>query len=175
MADERVRVGITAGVFIIALLSNTICYVCPKANPVIQKGSGCETPTISEEILHQSIARAINQVIDGKDVFLEALQKNIAGVLNEQQDIRIGGIDSRLEELQKELLRLAGSKREYLEVVYEILLLRERKQVVMVLEVDRLFHRQRLQEMADFLQWQTGMILNYKEGLARRLPLSALR
>jgi site-specific DNA recombinase len=133
------------------------------------KGSGCSSSTISEETLQRSIVRAINQVITGRHAFLEVLRQNISEVLNEQQDIGIGGINSRLEELQKELLRLAASRGEYMAVADEILQLRDRKQAIMVQEADRLSKLQTLQEMAEFLDGQTGILMKYEERLARRL------
>lgn len=135
----------------------------------LEKGSGCESPTITEDTLHQSIIRAINQVIGEKDDFLEVLRRNTVEVINEWQDTEIKSIDAKLEELQKELLRLVGLKGEYLDVAEEILSVRDRKQAALAQESGRLSKRQRLQEMAEFLNGQAGVILKYDEGLARRL------
>jgi site-specific DNA recombinase len=134
-----------------------------------EKGSGCESPTIAEEALQQSIVRAINQVIADKDSFLEVLRRNIATVLDEQFDLDTGCIDARLVELQNDLLHLANSGSQYMAVVDEICKLREEKQIVLSQNVDRKTKRQRIVEMTEYLNSQTGVISQYDDKLVRRL------
>jgi site-specific DNA recombinase len=71
--------------------------------------------------------------------------------------------------LQKELLRLAESREEYMVVADDIIRLRDSKQVALAQEADRMSKRQRVEEMTEFLDGQTGMVLRYEEGLTRRL------
>lgn len=59
--------------------------------------------------------------------FLTTLQNNIATVLSRENDNTLTDIDSRLEELQTELLKLASSKADYEDVANEIYRLREQK------------------------------------------------
>jgi len=57
--------------------------------------------------------KAINEVLGNKNTFLTVLKENIASVLNEDKDHTIQRIESRLNELQQELLQLVNAKADY--------------------------------------------------------------
>ncbi|RRN49201.1 DNA recombinase [Streptococcus suis] len=101
--------------------------------------------------------------------FLSTLQKNIATVLNEENDNTTDDIDRRLEELQQQLLIQAKSKNDYEDVADEIYRLRELKQNALVENADREGKRQRIAEMTDFLNKQSRELEEYDEQLVRRL------
>ena len=105
----------------------------------------------------------------GKDDFINILKENIATVLNEKNDESLDEIDKKLEELQNELLRLANSKAGYENVAEEIHKLRELKQRGMLRNAEREGQRQRIDEMTDFLQEQSGVVLGFDEQLVRML------
>jgi site-specific DNA recombinase len=111
----------------------------------------------------------MNDVLAGKDTFLAVLKENIAAVLNEECDKATKDIDEKLDELQKELLRLAKSKADYEEVADEIYRLSELKQSALVENAEREGKRQRIMEMAEFLDGQPGVLEQYDEQLVRRL------
>ena len=104
-----------------------------------------------------------------KDPFLKVLQKNIATVFNEENDNATNDIDSKLEELQQQLLIQAKSKNDYEDVADEIYRLREQKQNVLVENAEREGKRQRIAEMTDFLNKQSRELEEYDEQLVRRL------
>ena len=93
-----------------------------------EKGSECTAPTINEETLQAAVVKAINELLTKKEPFLSTLQKNIATVLNEENDNTTDDIDRKLEELQQQLLIQAKSKNDYEDVADEIYRLRELKQ-----------------------------------------------
>jgi len=76
-------------------------------------------------------------LLASKDTFISTLQTNIAKVLNEENDKATDDIDTKLDELQNELLRLANSKSDYEEVAGEIYRLRELKQNALVKNAER--------------------------------------
>lgn len=84
---------------------------------------------------------------------LEQLQQNIDAVLSEAEQ-PTNNVDGRLEELQKELLKLANSKADYTEVADEIDRLREIKQNALAENAERVGSKQRIAEMVDFLKDQ---------------------
>ena len=75
----------------------------------------------------------------------------------------------KLEELQKELLRLANSKKDYNSVADEIDRLRELKQKVLTESAEREGLKKRIAEMREFLEQQPTEVLEYDEQLVRRL------
>ena len=134
-----------------------------------EKGSECTAPTINEETLQTAVVKAINELLANKEPFLQALQKNIATILNEENDNATNDIDSKLEELQQQLLIQAKSKNDYEDVADEIYHLRELKQNALVENAEREGKRQRIAEMTDFLNKQSAELEEYDEQLVRRL------
>jgi DNA invertase Pin-like site-specific DNA recombinase len=134
-----------------------------------EKGSDCSSKTINEEVLKQSVVKTINLIIDDKYDFLETLKKNIETVLGEECGQNYNDIDSKLEELQNELLRVANSKSSYDSIVSEIYRLRDLKQRIISYNTDHQSKHQRIAEMSDFLDEQSGAVLEFDETLVRKL------
>ena len=134
-----------------------------------EKGSECTAPTINEETLQTAVVKTINELLANKEPFLQALQKNVATILNEENDNATNDIDSKLEELQQQLLIQANSKNDYEDVADEIYRLRELKQNALVENAEREGKRQRIAEINDFLNEQSCQLEEYDEQLVRRL------
>ena len=134
-----------------------------------EKGSDCTSPTINEETLQAAVVKAINELLVNKEPFISSLQKNIATVLNEENDNAIDDIDGKLEELQQQLLIQAKSKNDYEDVANEIYRLWELKQNSLLENAEREGKRQRIAEMTDFLNEQSCKLEEYDEQLVRRL------
>ena len=134
-----------------------------------EKGSECTAPTINEETLQTAVVEAINELLVNKEPFLSTLQKNIATVFNEENDNATDHLDSKLEELQQQLLIQAKSKNDYEDVADEIYRLRELKQNALVENAEREGKRQRIAEMTDFLNEQSCGLEEYAEQLVRKL------
>lgn len=134
-----------------------------------EKGSECTGPTINEETLQTAVVKAINELLVNKEPFLSTLQKNIAAILNEGNDNATDDIDSKLEELQQQLLIQAKSKNDYEDVADKIYRLRELKQNALVESAEREGKRQRIAEMTDFLNEQSCELEEYDEQLVRWL------
>jgi len=134
-----------------------------------EKGSDCSSRTINETTLQEAVVKAINEVLGSKETFLTVLQENIAAVLNEDNDQTIQEIEIRLNELQQELLRLVNAKTDYQKVADEIYRLRELKQNILAENAEREGKRERIAEMAEFLNEQKQNLMEYDEQLVRRL------
>ena len=129
----------------------------------------CDGDAIKEADLHSSIMLAINRILGKKDSIKEILAANIETALTEIDGISMDEIDARLEELQKELLKVANSKGNYDSITDEIYRLRELKQSAMVDSAEREGLKLRIDEMRQFLDEQTESITEYDEQLTRRL------
>ncbi|WP_243834795.1 DNA recombinase [Exiguobacterium sp. AT1b] len=115
------------------------------------------------------MVKAINELLANKEPFLSTLQKNIATIFNEENDNATDDLDSKLEELQQQLLIQAKSKNDYEDVADEIYRLGELKQNALVENAEREGKRQRIAEMTDFLNEQSCELEEYDEQLVRRL------
>ncbi len=82
-----------------------------------------------------------------RDSMNDALQRNVEAVLSGTDDVPIDEIDARLEELQKELLKVANAKGNYDSIVDEIYSLRETKQNVQVAGAEREGMKKRISEI----------------------------
>lgn len=132
-------------------------------------GLFCDARTVQESTIEQVLVTAINNTLSGKNAFLSTLQVNIATVLSKENDQTLAHIDSRLEELQTQLLKLVSSKADYEDVAEEIHHLREQKQNTLVENAKRDELRKRIADMSTFLQEQPTAITEFDEQLIRRL------
>jgi site-specific DNA recombinase len=132
-------------------------------------GLFCDARTVLESTLEQVLVTAINKTLSQKDDFLVTLQNNIKAVLCHSNDSTLAVIDTRLQELQAELLKLASSKADYEKVGDEIYHLREEKQKLQIESVGRDDLKKRISEMGEFLRKQPSAITEYEEQLVRRL------
>lgn len=132
-------------------------------------GLFCDARTVLESTIEQVLVTAINQTLCDKDGFLATLQNNIETVLIHGNDQPLEGIESRLQELQSELLKLASSKADYEKVGDEIYRLREKKQKLQLENAGRDELKKRISDMATFLQEQPTALNEYDEPLVRRL------
>lgn len=82
-----------------------------------------------------------------RDSMNDALQRNVEAVLSGTDGVPIDEIDARLEELQKELLKVANAKGNYDSIVDEIYSLRETKQNVQVAGAEREGMKKRISEI----------------------------
>ena len=129
----------------------------------------CTASTILEDTLKEKIVEAINIAVSGKNSFLTILKKNIETVLNEELDETTADIDKRLEGLQTELIQKANSKESYDNIVNEIYRLRDLRQETLSRNALRQDKRDRIAEMTDFLNTQTGDITEFDDKLVRKL------
>ena len=108
-------------------------------------------------------------MLGSKDTYLTVLKENIEAVINDDKNMDIQEIESRLNELQQELLRSISSKADYQKIADEINRLRELKQNIMAEYADREGKRERVAEMAEFLIEQPYELFEFDEQLVRRL------
>lgn len=136
----------------------------------VEHGLGkCDAPTIQESDLRAAVVKAINLALGNRDSMMTALQENIEAVIWQEDETSEEGINAKLEELQKELLRLANSKKDYNSVANEIDHLRELKQKTLTESAEREGLKKRIAEMREFLNSQTTEVSEYDEQLVRKL------
>ena len=90
-------------------------------------------------------------------------------MLGTKNDNALTEIDSRLEELQLQLVKLASSKADYEDVAEEIYHLHEQKQKVQMENANRDELHKWMADMRAFLREQSTEVAEYDEKLFRRL------
>lgn len=129
----------------------------------------CTNRTVNELLLQDVTIKAFNQILTERDVFLKTLQQNIAKAVVNADTLSPDGIQSRLLELQKELIKKANNKQDYDAIADEIFRLRDQKEQS---EVDS-HHREeamnRIKELQDFISGQETDITGFDEILVKKL------
>ena len=115
------------------------------------------------------MVQAINLALGNREYMMITLWENVEAVIQQEDETSSEGIETKLLELQKELLKLANSKKDYNSVADEIDRLRELKQNALVESAEREGLKQRIREMRDFLEQQSTEVTEYDELLGRRL------
>ena len=106
----------------------SIVWRCISSLEPISAEKNCTNRTINELLLQEITVKAINQILTERDVFLKTLQQNIAKAVVSADTLSPDGIQARLEELQKELIKKANNKQDYDAIADEIFRLREQKE-----------------------------------------------
>lgn len=132
-------------------------------------GLTCHSRTVLEDMIGIATVEAINKLIGQKDGFLTILKENIETVISETDNNIVSNIDKKLEELQKDLLKLANSKEDYNDIADEIYRLREERHKALAEEAGKKGSKQRLEDMEKFLNEQSTLLEEYDEQLVRRL------
>ena len=115
------------------------------------------------------MVQAINLALGNREYMMITLWENEEAVIQQEDETSSEGIETKLLELQKELLKLANSKKDYNSVADEIDRLRELKQNALVESAKREGLKQRTREMREFLEQQSTEVTEYDELLVRRL------
>ena len=113
--------------------------------------------------------QAINLTFGYRENMMATLQENIEAVIRQEDETSSEGIEAKLMELQKELLKLANLKKNYNSVADEIDRLWELKQNALVESAEREGLKQRIREIREFLEQQSIEVTEYDELLVRRL------
>ena len=129
----------------------------------------CTNRTVNELLLQEITVKAFNQVLTERDFFFKTLQQNIAKAVVNADTLSPDGIQVRLEELQKELIKKANNKQDYDAIADEIFRLRDQKEQS---ELDS-HHREevmnRIKELQNFIAGQETDITEFDEALVKKL------
>ena len=131
-------------------------------------GQECHARTVNETVLENMVVQAINMLLGDKSTYQAQLQQNIAKVIRSAQQNTADGINERLQELQKELLKKANNKEAYDEVADEIFKLREQREKCSVDTAARDAQIARINELQDFIKQQTAHLEAFDEALVKR-------
>ena len=103
-------------------------YIVWRCCTRVENGPGvCDAEAIREVDLQNIVVKAINKALGKRDSMKARLAANIETVITDVSGVSIAEIDTRLEQLQNELLKVAGTKENYDEIADEIYSLREQK------------------------------------------------
>ena len=114
------------------------------------------------------VVQAINTLLGDESTYQAQLQQNIAKVIRSAQQNTADGIDEKLQELQKELLKKANNKEAYDEIADEIFNLREQREKCTVDTASRDAQIARINELQDFIKQQPSHLEAFDKTLVKR-------
>ena len=129
----------------------------------------CPARTVNERDLHAIILKAINEVYAKQDDFLPQLKANIAKVLGISNLKAVAEIDEKINEKQKEIIRLTKGHQNCNTLGDEIIKLRDEKYRLQLEDANREGSRLKLEELESFLSKQGTEVQEYDDALVRRL------
>lgn len=138
---------------------------------VLKKSSGIDCParTIREDDLQAAVVTAVNDAWSRKDIILPELRENIRSVLEEDTDAQIAEVDAAVKQKQLELLD-AGRDQEKIDAVGDaIMSLREKRQEILTVVAMRKDIKDRIEDLASYLDEQVEAVTEYSDALVRRL------
>ena len=127
----------------------------------------CDAETILEEELQMATVKAFNLLYSSKDGMIEVLKRNIEEVISDKADDVLEQVETRMEELQKEILKRANSKQNYEELAQEIFELRDRKQEILAENAQKNGAVKRIAELEEYLNGFDHVLKEYDEQLVR--------
>lgn len=138
---------------------------------VLKKTSGIDCParTVHEETLHEAVADAINQVMMLDEAFFETFRDSLDTALGGNSELTIREIEEKLTARQRELIALSPEDERYGRVADEIYQLRDEKRQVLLDEANRNTAVKRVEDLIGFVMEQNGELVEYDEGLVRKL------
>ncbi|WP_228370471.1 zinc ribbon domain-containing protein [Gottschalkia acidurici] len=123
----------------------------------------CPARTMREEDLQNAVVQAVNKVFESKTQFTSILSRKIAVVMSQVDGGEVELINQKLEQLQKELLKLANNNQDYSILTDEIYRLRDEKEAALAKNAGFASQKQRMGEMTKFLKEQKGVLQEYDE------------
>ena len=131
-------------------------------------GQECHTRTVNETVLENVVVQTINTLLGDKSTYQAQLQQNIAKVIRSAQQNTADGIDEKLQELQKKLLKKANNKEAYDEVDDKIFKLREQREKCTVDTAARDAQIARINELQNFIKQPPSHLEAFDEALVKR-------
>ncbi len=135
---------------------------------VDKREHNCSGRTIYEKDLHEAIIKAINETVVDREDFLQQLSENINSVLTDGLTGRLEELDSKLKELESEIISMAIGGQGYDELASQIFSLRDERDAVAKQIAANTNLQQRVDEMVVFVK-EHDVINEYSEVLVRRL------
>ena len=129
----------------------------------------CISRTVKEDLLQEVTVKAFNRIPTDSDGFLRQMRENIAKAIMAADTMSPDGIQARLDELQKELIRKANSKQDYDAIADEIFTLREQKSQAEADTRSREETQKRIAELQKFIAAQPNKLTEFDETLVKRL------
>ena len=129
----------------------------------------CTARTVSEDALQEAFVDAINEMLGNSDEYLKKLKSNLKTAINLANPQSAEALAERMRQLQQELIDRTESGMNYDDLAEEILHLREVQEQTVMDDAAKAAHRERIQELLNFINSKPRTITEFDEALVRKL------
>ncbi len=135
----------------------------------LEEKTRCTARTVSEDALQQAFVDAINEMLGNSDEYLKKLKSNLKTAINLADPESAEALAERMRQLQQELIDRTESGMNYDDLAEEILHLREVQEQTVMDDAAKAAHRERIQELLNFINSKPRTITEFDEALVRKL------
>ncbi len=141
------------------------------ASRVNKRNSGIDCParTVNEELLHEAIVDAINDMLKLSDNFYDRYRQTLIRTLGAGNTADLKQIEAELKEKQHKLIELSEKDPDYDKTVDEIYQLKDRKYEHLMDEAAREDTVRQADELMAFIKNQPSGITKFDDTLVRKL------
>lgn len=127
----------------------------------------CLNSMIEENELKESCIKAINITLKCSDSINTVLENNLKEVIS-TNDPKIKELDTQLEELQEELVKLITQKKDYTELADKIIDIRNKREELKKDEINSEEFKNRISDLQQYIISSNKCIETYDENLVRK-------
>ena len=135
----------------------------------LEEKTRCTARTVGEEALQEAFVDAINEMLGNSDEYLKKLKSNLKTAINLANPESSEALAERMRQLQQELIDRTESGMNYDDLAEEILHLREVQEQIVMDDAAKAAHRERIQELLNFINSKPRTITEFDEALVRKL------
>ena len=129
----------------------------------------CTARTVREDALQEAFVDAINEMLGNSDEYLKKLKSNLKTAINLANPQSAEALAERMRQLQQELIDRTETGMNYDDLAEEILHLREVQEQTVMDDAAKASHRERIQELFNFINSKPRIITEFDEALVKKL------
>lgn len=131
------------------------------------KKSGCLSRTIREADLQKAVVKAVQDLVIDENSLYNDICSDVQELTTGNTDIELAGINSKLAELQQQVLSRVKAGKNTTELAEEIQQLRERKNEIETTKSERKRDEERVAALRESVEKAKDKVLAYDEQLVR--------
>lgn len=135
--------------------------------PAERQKSGCHSRTIREADLQKAVVKAVQDLILDEDRIYNDICSNVQELTTGNPDLELADINSKLAELQQQVLSRVKTGKDTTELAEQIQQLRERKNEIGTTKSERERDEERVAALRASVEKAKDKVLAYDEQLVR--------
>lgn len=128
----------------------------------------CDGPTIEEKEIHQSVVKAINQLMEDTSQTKKIFKNNLEKAITNDNSKELNEIEESLNVKQKQLLSLMHGNKDYDSIADEVNNLRNQKEKIVFENSKKEAYKNRIKELEEFIDSRDFEVTEYDDKFVRK-------